>query len=240
MKTSAKGRAKIKEREGERLTAYRDSKGIPTIGVGHIAGVKMGQKITAAESDRLLAADLRIAEAAINETVTVPLTQDQFDALVSMVFNIGAGGWRKSTCLRRLNAGDYAGCARAMMMWNKPPEITGRRRGEMVQFLGAPRRCRWRSCRARRWKKIVSADEPAELVENDVSTSDSFAELRGKLATGADLVSKAQMAADSDVVRVGRRLVKGTAPSAAPSPPRPSRRPSSTRARMASGRVSST
>lgn len=207
MKTSAKGRAKIAQREGVRLKAYRDSRGIPTIGVGHIAGVKMGQTITQAECDKLLATDLKIAEAAINATVTVPLSQDQFDSLVSMVFNIGVGGWKKSTCLRRLNAGDYAGAARAMMMWNKPPEITGRRRTEMVQFLGGAAPMPVALMAAPEMEEDPGGEE---AVENDVSSSANFSELRGKLAEGADLVTRAQMAADSDVVRIGRRLVKGT------------------------------
>lgn len=216
MKTSAKGRKLIAQREGNKLVAYIDTVGVWTIGVGHTAAAgapapKRGMRITAAESDAILARDLVDVEAAVNSSVKVKLSQDQFDAIVSMVFNIGAGAWRKSTCLRRLNAGDYAGCARAMMMWNKPPEITGRRRGEMVQFIGTAPAMPVTLMSRPEMEEDVSADEPAEAVENDVSTSDSFAELRGKLATGADLVSKAQMAADSDVVRVGRRLVKGTA-----------------------------
>jgi hypothetical protein len=69
--------------------------------------------------------------------VRVPLTQGQFDALVSLCFNIGGSGFRKSTVVRRLNEGNYRGAADAFLMWNKPPEIMGRRRSEYKQFLAA-------------------------------------------------------------------------------------------------------
>lgn len=138
-KTSPRGIKAISLREGTVLHGYNDSKGLLTVGVGHL--VKPGEpytlngKITQAESDRLLAQDLHIAESAVNNAVKVPLTQNQFDALVSFVVNIGVGGFNKSQVLRGLNAGDYNGAANAMMNWVKPPEITGRRKSEQKQFL---------------------------------------------------------------------------------------------------------
>jgi lysozyme len=137
MKTSANGRKKIGQREGVRLKAYKDSKGIWTIGVGHIAGVHEGMKITAAECNKLLADDLRIAEAAVNHSVKVPINQDQFDSLVSLTFNIGVHAFEGSTVLKRLNARNYGGAAAAMMMWTKDVELVPRRQGEVEQFLGA-------------------------------------------------------------------------------------------------------
>lgn len=139
MKTSAKGIKAIALREGTILKGYRDSKGLLTIGVGHLVKpgepYTLGGKITQAESDRLLAADLKESEDAINTLVKVPLAQNQFDALASFIFNIGVGGFKKSSVLRRLNQKDYTGAAKALMMWVKPPEITGRRRQEQKQFL---------------------------------------------------------------------------------------------------------
>jgi GH24 family phage-related lysozyme (muramidase)/peptidoglycan hydrolase-like protein with peptidoglycan-binding domain len=140
MKTSAAGRAKIAQREGNKLKAYRDTKGIWTIGVGHTAAAgapapKAGMTITATQSDQILARDLASVEAAVNSAVKVPVTQNQFDAMVSLAFNIGNGAFKKSTVVKRLNAGDVSGAGAAFMMWNKPKEIIGRRKTEQAQFL---------------------------------------------------------------------------------------------------------
>lgn len=142
MQTSAAGRAAIAQREGNKLKAYRDTKGIWTIGVGHTAAAgapapKAGMSITAAQSDEILSRDLATFEAAVNKAVTVPLSQGQFDALVSLALNIGAGAFAQSTLVKRLNAGNVAGAADAFMMWNKPSEIIGRRKTEQKQFLAA-------------------------------------------------------------------------------------------------------
>lgn len=143
MKTSDEGLGLIEAREGVRLKAYTDTKGIWTIGVGHTAAAgephpREGMTITEAEARAILARDLGAVEAAINAAVKVPLTQHQFDALASLVFNIGVGGFRKSSVLRKLNAKDYAGASAAILMWNKPSEIMSRRRGERAQFDGRP------------------------------------------------------------------------------------------------------
>jgi lysozyme len=142
MKMSADGRAKLIAREGFRLTAYKDSVGVLTIGVGHTAAAGKpypapGMQITKAEVDRILAQDLVQFEDAVSGAVRVPLAQGQFDALVSLAFNIGTGGFRKSTVVRRLNEGNYRAAADAFLLWNKPAEIMGRRRSERAQFLAA-------------------------------------------------------------------------------------------------------
>lgn len=139
MKVSAAGRAAITQREGCRLVAYRDSRGIPTIGVGHVdmtpPKTVMGMRITAAQADALLAADLAPVEATINKSVTVSLTQNEFDALASLGFNIGIGGLARSTVVGRLNRGDRAGAAQAFLLWAHPAELMGRRKAEVAQFL---------------------------------------------------------------------------------------------------------
>ncbi len=140
MKTSISGRAAIEQREGRRLSAYQDTRGIWTIGVGHAATGRpphpyAGMAITEAECDALLAADLAPVEAVINRRVTVPITQNEFDALASLGFNIGVGGVGKSLVIRRLNVGDVRGAAEAFMDWAKPASLAGRRRDEMAQFL---------------------------------------------------------------------------------------------------------
>ena len=140
MKTSAIGRAAVEAREGRRLSAYRDTRGIWTIGVGHAAtGLPprpyAGMTITEAQCDALLAADLAPVEAVINAAVTVPISQNEFDAMASLGFNIGVGGLRKSSVVRLLNRGDVHGAADAFMNWCKPTALTGRREKEREQFL---------------------------------------------------------------------------------------------------------
>ncbi len=137
MQTSDKGVDLIKDREGCRLEAYLDSVGVPTIGVGHTAGVQMGLTITDEEALDLLREDLKWSEAAVNSGVTVPLEQHQFDALVSFVFNVGQGAFSASTLRRMLNQGDYGGAALQFDRWHIPPEITSRRNGEREQFRGS-------------------------------------------------------------------------------------------------------
>jgi GH24 family phage-related lysozyme (muramidase) len=120
MKMSAGGRALLVQREGKRNKAYRDTKGIWTIGVGHTASAGPpypvpGMTITDKEVDAILANDLPRYERLILHNVTVPLTQGQFDALVSIAFNVEAVS-QKSTIIKRLNTGNYRGAADAILM----------------------------------------------------------------------------------------------------------------------------
>jgi lysozyme len=140
MKTSLAGRNALIGREALKTRAYLDIKRIPTIGVGHttaagVPAVKMGMVITKAEALEIFDRDLATFEKAVNECCPHPITQNQFDALVSLVFNIGTPRFRKSTVARLLKTGDFTNVPRAMLMWNKPPKIIGRRQGEVRQFL---------------------------------------------------------------------------------------------------------
>ena len=117
MKTSQRGIYLIKRFEGVRLHAYKCPAGVPTIGYGHTVGVRMGQSITLAQAEQLLRDDLPIYEVGVLSFVKQPLTQGQFDALVSFAFNLGVGALGKSTLMRRLNAGDYAGAAGEFGKW---------------------------------------------------------------------------------------------------------------------------
>jgi lysozyme len=140
MKTSAAGIQAIMLREGFETVGYADSRGIPTNGCGHAATggppkVWVGQVWTTATVLSVLADDLAKEEAAINAAVKVPLTQNQFDALVSITFNIGVPGMLGSSFLKELNAGNYQECAKDFMNWTTPKSLTGRRQGEQAQFL---------------------------------------------------------------------------------------------------------
>ncbi len=99
MRTSNDGISLIKRHEGCRLEAYKCPAGVWTIGYGHTRGVKQGQKITMEQAEVLLRGDLATSEAVVNKIYK--LKQHQFDALVSFVFNLGAGSFEKST-LRKL------------------------------------------------------------------------------------------------------------------------------------------
>ncbi|ODT97415.1 MAG: muraminidase [Rhodanobacter sp. SCN 67-45] len=107
----------IKAAEGLRLTAYRDSAGILTIGYGSTGGIKPGQTITPEQAEAMLVDDLDEAADAVRKLVTVPLTQGQFDALVSFTFNLGAGRLRDSTLLRLLNQGKYGEASNQFQYW---------------------------------------------------------------------------------------------------------------------------
>ena len=109
----------IKEFEGCKLTAYLDSVGVPTIGYGHTKGVKIGLRCTQEEADAWLLEDLKDAETCVNGAVTVPLTQNEFDALVSFVFNFGCTKFRCSTLLRKLLDSDYDGAALEFRRWDR-------------------------------------------------------------------------------------------------------------------------
>lgn len=122
MRISENGIEFIRQLEGEKLTAYPDIVGIWTIGVGHTGfvdgkPVARGMAITKEKSKELLTADLKLFESAVNDAVKVTLTQNQFDALVSLAFNIGEGAFARSTLVNKLNAGDKKGAAEQFLVW---------------------------------------------------------------------------------------------------------------------------
>lgn len=144
MQISDKGIQFIVKEEGERLTAYQDSVGIWTIGVGHTGWVDSkpvarGMTITKEKSREILKNDLKGFEKAVNDGVIVHLKQHQFDALVSLAFNIGEGAFRRSTLLKLLNRGDYTGASQQFLVWKNAggrPILLPRRRREKAVFDG--------------------------------------------------------------------------------------------------------
>ncbi|EKY4319278.1 lysozyme [Salmonella enterica] len=117
MKISDNGRAFIRAREGVKLAAYQDGGGVWTIGYGHTRGVKQGQVINHEQADEFLNNDLRQVESCISERVTVAINQNQFDALVSFVFNVGRQAFSDSTLLKKLNEGKYRAAADQFTRW---------------------------------------------------------------------------------------------------------------------------
>ena len=120
-KMSVQGLNQLKKFEGLRLTAYKDQGGHWTIGYGHKIvsgdGLSPSSIIGPEKATQLLARDLSTAEEAVRSSISVPLTQSQFDALVSLAYNIGAGAFRGSTLRRLLNAEDYRGAANEFRRW---------------------------------------------------------------------------------------------------------------------------
>lgn len=131
----------ITKEEGFRNRAYKDSKGLPTIGVGHLIKADEAHLLAATLTDDqvedLLRSDLRWCSEAVESSVKVPLQQAQFDALYSLCFNIGATAFKNSTVVKRINANDLQGAADAILMWNKPAVLVNRRKRERDLFLGA-------------------------------------------------------------------------------------------------------
>jgi len=105
--------------EGCRLTAYQDSVGVWTIGYGHTKGVYDGMTITQEEAEQMLLTELEEYEGYVEKYVTVPLTQNQFDALVVWVYNLGPTNFRNSTLLKELNSGNYTAAGKEITRWNK-------------------------------------------------------------------------------------------------------------------------
>ena len=141
MNIGQKGIDLIKHFEGCELNAYKCPAGVWTIGYGHIKGVSEGMSITQEQAEQMLLDELKEYENYINELVVVDLSQNQFDALVSWVYNLGPANLKSSTLLKVLNSGDYAGVPDQIERWNKAggkvlEGLIRRRQAESSLFCG--------------------------------------------------------------------------------------------------------
>lgn len=122
--------------EDYRGDAYTPVPGdVPTIGFGHTGDVRPGDKTTPPRALVALLKDAGAAEQAVKRCADVPLHQHEFDAYVSLTYNIGGGAFCRSTIVKRLKAGDYAGACEAIKLWDKfkgqpLPGLTKRRQAE--------------------------------------------------------------------------------------------------------------
>ena len=147
MKTSRVGRSLIKVFESFSATPYLCPAGVPTIGWG-FTRYPNGKRVTMqdapmneAEAEPVLDILLAEREQAVEDCIDVPLTQGQFDALVSFAWNLGANALQGSTLRAKLNAGDYEGAADQFKRWNKSggkvlAGLTRRRAEEAAMFRG--------------------------------------------------------------------------------------------------------
>lgn len=142
---SLRGTEIIKEHEGLRTSAYYDSVRVPTICYGSTGGVRIGDTATKAECDARLLRDLGEASAGVSRAVQRRITQGQYDALVSLTFNIGTTALAKSTLVRKLNAGDCLGAAREFDRW---VYAKGKRLNGLVSRRAAERRLFEQGCSA--------------------------------------------------------------------------------------------
>lgn len=119
MRTGETGLNLIKGYEGLRMSAHYAPTEQWTVGYGHTDSARHGMSVTEGDAERLLKSDVQPIEQLISDTVRAPLNQNEHDALVSLIFNIGEDNWRRSTALRKLNAGDKLGAANAFELWTK-------------------------------------------------------------------------------------------------------------------------
>ena len=142
MRLNDNGYNSLHLREGISLKPYLDTQGVPTIAMGntfYLDGKKVTMKdlpLSTKEAYKLgkVVSDNFAKE--VHELVTSDVTQNQFNALVSLAYNIGINGFEKSTVLRRVNANpNDATIGSAFMMWTKNKELIGRRKSEVVQYF---------------------------------------------------------------------------------------------------------
>ena len=119
MRTGETGLNLIKGYEGLRMAAHYAPSEKWTVGYGHTSTARHGMSVTEGDAERLLREDVQPIEQLISDTVRAPLNQNEHDALVSLIFNIGEENWKRSTVLRKLNAGDKIGAADAFELWTK-------------------------------------------------------------------------------------------------------------------------
>ena len=130
----------IKKWESLRLKAYLCPANVWTIGWGHTKGVKAGDECTQEQANTWLDEDVQESVDAVNKYVTVSLTGNQREALISFVFNVGIGNFLDSTLLRLINSGDYIGASNQFPRWNKAKGVvlhglTLRRKEEKDLFV---------------------------------------------------------------------------------------------------------
>lgn len=140
LRASPEVKAFIKSFEELRLEAYKDAAGTWTIGWGHTRNVHPGQKITRTQAEDFFRSDIHVVEGTLRLSVKVPLYQKEYDALVSLVFNIGGGNFAKSTLREHLNSLNYHDAAHEILKWRKSKGrvlagLERRRKREMAIFV---------------------------------------------------------------------------------------------------------
>lgn len=195
----------IKEFEGFSAIAYRCAAGVLTVGYGHTSAagspkVVEGMVVSKPEAERILRMDMQKFEIGVDHAVTVPLKQNQFDALVSLAFNIGMPAFNKSTLLKKLNRGDYEAVPAEIMKWNKVGgrEIMGltrRRRAETKMWRGIDKSEPVNTEEAR---ETPDAPQPKKsIVQSREANAAFFGGSMSALAAGAEATGNSRSIADN-------------------------------------------
>ncbi len=192
MRTGETGLNLIKGYEGLRMAAHYAPTEQWTVGYGHVATARHGMSVTEGDAEHLLKQDVEPIEQLIGDTVRAPLNQNEHDAIVSLVFNIGEDNWRRSTVLRKLNAGDKLGAANAFEMWTKAHV-----NNELVTLDGLVRR---RSAE----KSLFLMPTDASLV---VPSSDVKPAEECELDYVSDAVRKARPLVNFDEIRADKNRI---------------------------------
>lgn len=188
MDISKNGIDLIKKFEGCRLTAYKCPSGVYTIGYGHTSGVEKGQKITQKQAEAYLREDVAKFENGVNKYVSVPLTQNQFDALVSFSFNCGLTAFKNSTLRKKLNAKDYTGASKELLRWNKAGGVV---------LDGLKRR--------RNAEKDLFDKIPAQSVYV-VKKGDYLGKIAKEYNTTVDKLVKINKIKNPDLIKIGQKI----------------------------------
>lgn len=218
LRTSPAGLQLIKSFEGFRESATQLAGGRWTIGYGHVRTAREGLTISEKDAEDLLVYDLKSAEDAIASMVFAPLLQNQFDALVSLVFNISVSQFRDSDILRNLNSGDYLAAANGFDLWRRArlhgrvivvDALVRRRAAEKSMFLDHP---------------SGPAAAPTPIVRPEMDTADAAAERARPHANDEDddlsaPIARAPGAIPSvDIAEAVRRLAERTREAITPAP----------------------
>ena len=188
MNISKNGIDLIKKFEGCRLTAYKCPSMVYTIGYGHTSGVKKGQKITQKQAEAFLREDIKKFENGVNKYVSVPLTQNQFDALVSFTYNCGLTAFKNSTLRKKLNAKDYTGAGKELLRWNKAGGVV---------LDGLKRR--------RKAEKALFDKIPVQSVYV-VKSGDYLAKIAKEHNTTVDKLVKINNIKNPDLIKIGQKI----------------------------------
>lgn len=188
MKTSKTGIDLIKKFEGCKLKAYKCPSGVWTIGYGHTRGVEKGQKISQKQAEIFLKEDIAKFENAVNIHVFVPLTQNQFDALVSFTYNVGITAFYTSTLRKKLNKKDYAGAGKEFLRWDKS-------NGKVLSGLK----------RRREAEKALFDKIPAQKVYV-VKSGDNLTKIARQFNTTVGKLAKVNSISDPNKIYVGQKL----------------------------------
>lgn len=190
-----------------RLSSYLCDAGVWTCGWGETSGVRPGMRWTQEYADARFLASLTEYTAAVADMLKVPASPEQLGALVSLAYNIGLGGFRDSTVLKRHNAGDFEGAARAFALWNKArkngvlqvhPVLVARRATEAALYLR-------RDPEAPSVRPVQAVAAESKLAASPIAQSGAVTAAAGVVAAAAEF--KAVATPVREVVDQGKELV---------------------------------